>query len=148
MISHITIDPVNDPPYISKIDHQYINEENRSTPIHLTISDIEPGQLELNAQTNNAFALPTSCLNFPGNSGASYVANVSSGEPKNLTLLIFPPKDVNGTVSILLTVYDRSGLSYSTQFPLTILPVNDMPQFDVKDITLDVNEDVGSCSCK
>jgi len=139
----ITVSPINDPPYISSIAQQYMYEDQLSTPIALTISDVEAGQLFLNAQTNNTIALPTSCLTFAGNANANYTSDVLSGAPHNLTLMILPPKDINGTIMVQLTVYDSDGLYRSTQFPLTILPVNDMPGFNLKDISLDIYEDAG-----
>jgi sugar lactone lactonase YvrE len=142
-ILDLTVSPINDPPYISSIGHQYIYEDRLSSPIDLTISDVESGQLLLNAKTNNTIALPTSCLTFAGNANAEYTLDVLSGEPNKLTLIILPPKDINGTVMMQLTVYDSGGLYRSTQFSLTILPVNDMPKFNLKDISLDINEDAG-----
>ena len=139
----ITVAPINDPPHISDIEHQYINEDQRSSPIALTISDLESGQLEIVAQTSNNTILPISCLTFAGKSKENYVTNVSAGEPENLTLIIMPPTDINGTVNVELFVYDSDKLYHSTQFPLTIIPVNDLPKFDLKSISLDCYEDTG-----
>ena len=139
----ITVEPINDPPNISDIDHQYIYEDNISSPIALTISDFESGQLEIYAQTSNDTILPITCLTFAGKSKEKFVTNVSTGEPKNLTLIIMPPTNVNGTVNVQLFVYDNDNLYDSTQFSLTIRPVNDLPKFDLKSISLDCNEDSG-----
>ena len=139
----ITVESINDPPYISTIAPQYIKEGQISAPIDFTISDIESGTLEITAQTSNIIALPLSCLTFSGRSSGSDVANVASGEPKNLSLVIFPETDINGTVFVKLTVKDHYDIKYSTHFPVTILPVNDMPGFKVTNISLDVNEDDG-----
>ena len=142
-ILDLTVSPINDPPDISSIEPQYIYEDQRSLPIDLSISDVESGQLVISANTDNIFALPTSCLTFSGNVIETYVADVLAEKPHHLTLVILPPKDINGNVLVQLTVYDHDGLYQSTQFPVTILPVNDMPQFLLKDISLDINEDAG-----
>jgi len=139
----ITVNPINDMPYISQIDHQFVNENQMSLPIEFSISDAESGNLRIYAQTSNNIALPVSCITFAGTSSGSYETNVSSGEPSSLTLVIFSPTEMNTTLFIKLSVYDSSNLHYTTQFPLTILPVNDMPEFDLKDFSIDVNEDAG-----
>jgi VCBS repeat-containing protein len=139
----ITVTPINDPPYISKIAPQYIKEGYLSDPIDISISDIESGQLEIDAQTSNIIAMPLSSLTFSGRSSGNYVVDVTSEEPKNLTLVMFPQTDINGTVYVSLRVKDHYGLSASTQFPVTILPVNDMPSFKLHDFSIDVNEDDG-----
>jgi len=137
------VNPINDPPHISSILPQYIYEETISNPIELTISDQESGPLAIYVETSNNAVLPISCLTFAGKSNGSYMAEVISGEAHNLTLIIMPPPDINGAVNIKLLVYDSHNLYHLTQFPLIILPVNDMPTFDLKDVSLDINEDDG-----
>ncbi|MBF0449686.1 MAG: carboxypeptidase regulatory-like domain-containing protein, partial [Candidatus Magnetomorum sp.] len=128
-IIDVTVNPVNDPPSISEIGDQNSYEDIPTVPIDLTISDIEAGELVIQVTTSDPTALPASCLTFTGAVSGGYTETVTVGEIKNLTLIILPPENINGTFTITLTVLDSEGLTDSTQFVLTVAPVNDMPIF-------------------
>jgi hypothetical protein len=142
----ITVNPVNDPPSMTDITNQSIFEDHPTTPIALTISDIEHGELTISASTSDT-DLPITCLTFAGDQIGSYeFTTVSDGESKPLTLVILPPLNINnnftssGKFDITLTVADPEGLSDTTLFSLDIIPVNDMPLYTLSK-PLTANED-------
>ncbi|KPA10601.1 adhesin, partial [Candidatus Magnetomorum sp. HK-1] len=130
----ITVDPVNDPPTISEISDQFIYEDHSTSPITLSISDIEVGDLTISVGTSATTSLPATSLTFADNQNGSYAYTTATDEEtKSLTLVILPPLNINGIFDISLTVSDAEGLTDTAQFSLNITPVNDMPFFTLGD---------------
>ena len=94
---------VNDIPVISAIANQQINEDTFLT-LNLSAADIEGDD-----------------LSFSALSGESYTAQVSGN-----VLTVTPVQDFNGDLDITVSVYDGQDFD-STEFTLSVLPVNDAP---------------------
>ena len=99
----ITVLPVNDPPVLSSISNQDVDEDN-SIDVFLNASDIEGDYLTYNVIES-------------GGIGTSISGNV-------LTLL--PPQNFYGESSISVSVNDGE-FTVSTDFTLTVKAVNDAP---------------------
>ena len=100
---------VNDAPTIAEIDAQTINEDD-SLILEIIASDDEDDQLSYSASSD-------------GNSQLSFSDSL---------LTVIPNENFNGDIEI--TVFVNDGLSTtSTEFTLSILPVNDTPEISVID---------------
>ena len=124
----LTVNAVNDTPTISKILDQVIDEDAVLGPIPFTIADVETAASSLNlfVSSSNTALVPISAI-------------VLGGSQSNRTVTITPTKDLSGTSLIAITVSD-GGIesSRTTQFLLTVKPVNDAPRMKViSDVTLD-----------
>ena len=127
----VTVNPVNDPPTISDISNQVINEDASTGPVGFTIGDVEtpPDQLQVSASSDN----PN--LAGPGNI-------VLGGSGANRTITITPIANQSGVATITVTVSDGSA-SASDQFILTVTAGNDLPT--ISDIPNQViNEDTST----
>ena len=111
----VTVNDVNDPPAISAISDQTLNEDVSSGAIAFTVADVETaaGSLLLSATSSNPSLLPGSGVLF-GGSGA------------NRTLILTPLPDQFGTATLTVTVSDGS-LTAASVFVVTVNPVNDPP---------------------
>ena len=121
----VTVNPVNDPPSISTVDPQTVNEDTPTAEIPVTIGDIESPatSLVLSATSSDPTLVPASAISL-GGSGS------------NRTVTIQPAADQFGTATITLLVSDGNLTTYSS-FPLTVNPVNDAPTLStIKDLTI------------
>ncbi len=114
----ITITAVSDgtqPPVISSPGNQSINEDTATGPLNFTVGDPDTaaGSLLVTASSSNPALVPTNNIVF-GGSGS------------NRTVTVTPLANISGSATINLTVSDGAG-SASTNFVLTVLPVNDVP---------------------
>lgn len=105
---------VNDPPSISTIENQTIDEDQTAGPLVFTVSDAEsdPSELTLTWEATNI----------------NLVNILLSGTAENRTITIETKPDQAGTTTITLTVFDPKNLTASTSFMLTVTPVNDPPE--------------------
>lgn len=116
---NVTIDPVNDPPLISDVPDQTIDEDTSTGEISFTVSDIdtEVEDLTVSAQSSNGEIVPLSNV-------------VLSGTTGDRTVTVNPAANYNtsGISPVTLTLKVSDGeFSASDTFDLTILPVNDAP---------------------
>ncbi len=104
----VTVNPVNDPPVISAVPDQSIEEDTVSVPLIFTVSDNEtPAEnLTLSASSSDTALVPTGNIVF-GGSGA------------NRTVTLTPVRDGYGQTKITLTVRDGE-LQAETSFMLTV----------------------------
>ncbi|MGZ6418312.1 MAG: fibrinogen-like YCDxxxxGGGW domain-containing protein, partial [Pseudobdellovibrio sp.] len=120
----VTVVAVNDPPTITSIADQTINEETSTGPLTFTIDDVETAASltctgSVTVASSNTAVIPLTSI-------------VLGGTSPNCTVTISPPTDAfGGPVAITLTVTD-SGLplpakSTSTTFNVTVNNVNDAP---------------------
>jgi alpha-tubulin suppressor-like RCC1 family protein len=126
---------VNHPPGISSVSEQETDEDKMITQILFTVEDedTDSDHLTLSAQSANADLVPNDDehLKFQG-----------VGIYRYLTLV--PAADQNGQTQI--TVYVTDGYSVrSTQFDITVLPVND-PPFILPVVPIITNEDIAVSS--
>ena len=125
---NVTLTPVNDPPTLSSIAEQMINEDTATGLLALTIGDVETaaGSLTLSARSTNTTLVPVANILF-GGTGA------------NRTVRITPATNEFGTNLVTLTVSDGAA-SNSTSFVLLVKPVNDPPTLDpIGPMALEVN---------
>jgi uncharacterized repeat protein (TIGR01451 family) len=112
----LTVNGVNDPPAISALTDLTLNEDTSGGPVAFTVGDAETAaaSLSLTAASSNTSLLPTNGISF-GGSGS------------NRTVSITPLASQFGTSQVTVTVTDAGGASASSQFRLTVNPVNDPP---------------------
>ena len=103
----ITVNPVNDSPIISTIENQEINEDSSLT-ITLSAEDIDGDDLTFSAIDGNTL--------------------IVNGDQLTIT----PEEDFFGDVEISVSVTDGE-FTDSTNFILTVNPVNDPPSLDLVD---------------
>ena len=113
----IEVLPTNDPPEISDIEDQQINEDTILN-INLSASDIDGDQLFYIADSNDS------------NSNIIITGNLLSFEPSS---------NFNGDISIIVSVSDGE-FTDDTEFLIEVLPTNDPPEIsDIED--QQINED-------
>jgi hypothetical protein len=115
----LTVESVDDPPTITAIANQTVDEDATTNPIAFTIGDTETpaAALTVSATSSNPALVATSGILF-GGSGA------------NRTLTITPIADQEGTTTITVSVNDGTTVTTET-FDLTVNPQNDAPTVDV-----------------
>ncbi|HUR21908.1 MAG TPA: MBG domain-containing protein, partial [Vicinamibacterales bacterium] len=103
------------PPRISTVANQTISEDGATAVLNFTVSDPETPAANL---TLSGFAANPSLVpmqNF-----------VFGGSGSNRTVVVTPAANLSGATTITLTVSDGTNYT-STNFLLTVLPVNDAP---------------------
>jgi hypothetical protein len=108
--------PTNSPPEISPVPALSTDEDVAVGPIAFTVGDLETpaGDLQVLANSSDPVLLPESNILAGG-----------SGSDRSVTLA--PAADQSGTVTITITVTDKSGSQSGTSFDLLVVPVNDAP---------------------
>ena len=111
----VTVNVTNDPPTITDVTNQTIEEDGTTGALRFSISDVETAATDL---TVTAVSFDTTLV--PND-------NVTlSGSGANRTVTVAPVGDLFGVATISLTVSDGE-LSVSDTFVVTVLPVNDRP---------------------
>jgi len=118
----LTVNSVNDPPTISAISNQTVNEDATTPAIPFTISDVESdaGSLTLTAASSNQ-ALVTNSNIILGGSGSDRTITITP-----LPNAPIPPASNQTTISI--TARDPNGGQTVQNFTLTVTEINDPPQ--------------------
>lgn len=113
---NITIIAENDPPTIEPVDNVSMFEDH-SLDIELTIKDVDThiSYLSLDAQASNPTLFQKETLKF---TGTNYQRQLN----------VQPSTDESGVSAITVTIYDGMD-SWSTSFTVTVIPVNDPPEF-------------------
>lgn len=125
----LTVISQNDLPTISLIGDQTIEEDSSTSAIAFTISDVETpaASLVLGRTSSDTTIVATSGVVLGGAGG-------------NRTVTVTPRPDMNGTVTIRITVTDADGGSAFEEFVVDVQPQNDAPRFiSAADVT--TNED-------
>jgi glucose/arabinose dehydrogenase len=107
----VTVNPVNDPPTLSDLTDQVINQDTSTGPLSFVIGDVEttPASLSVSGTSSNPILVPNANIVF-GGSGA------------NRTVTITPAPGQFGTAVITVTVSDGS-LTASDTLNLTVSAV-------------------------
>lgn len=111
----VTVTPVNDPPTISPIPDQIIDEDTSNGPVPFTIGDVDTdlSKLTLYGSSSNTALAPHANIVF-------------GGDGADRTVTVTPLPDLNGSAQISVTVNDGNLITTAT-YTLTVRPVNDAP---------------------
>jgi hypothetical protein len=111
----LTVDQRNHAPVVSAIADQTIEENTSTGAIPFTISDLETpaSTLLISASSSDPALVPAESI-------------VVAGSDSNRTITVVPAPNRSGSVTIALSVSDGQ-LTTTTQFLLTVYPVNDSP---------------------
>ncbi|MBK7998557.1 MAG: tandem-95 repeat protein [Verrucomicrobia bacterium] len=115
----VTVTAVNDPPTISGLSDQSVNEDGATAALPFVVRDVEsaPTLLTVFGASSNTNLVPASNIVFGGSSS-------------NRTIAITPAPDRFGSTTITVFVRDASATN-SASFLLTVNPVNDLPSISV-----------------
>ena len=132
----VTVTPVNDPPVISDVSNQTIDEDSTTDAISFTVTDVDDddGGLEVTAMTDNGTVIPLSNIVL-GGSGSDRTVTITPVADKNTWN---DETDLHDPVKITLMVSDGE-LTDSEPFTMTVRPLNDTPE--PEDDTATVAED-------
>lgn len=116
----VTVNGYNDPPTISAISNQITLEDTATTPIAFTIGDADS---------------TVTCADVSAtSSNTSLVSNASitiSGAAQSCTITLAPNLNLSGTTAVTLSLTDHGmplpAKTVTTNFTLTVAPVNDAP---------------------
>ncbi len=120
----VTVNPVNDPPHISDVINQTIQEDTNTGALSFTVTDVDndAASLTVTATTSNGMIIPQSNIVL-GGSGANRTVTITPVSDKNTWDRI---SAADQPVTIALTVSDGS-LTDSDSFLVSVTPVNDGP---------------------
>jgi len=114
----VTVSAVNDPPFISAIDDQVIDEDTTASVLFV-INDPETPTDQLTVQ------VASSNLELLDETGISLTVSGT-----NRTLRLTPLRDQSGLTTISVTVTDGSNEVAAASFDLRVLQVNDPPSIN------------------
>jgi uncharacterized repeat protein (TIGR01451 family) len=111
----VAVNPVNDPPFMSRIADQTINEDTSTTALAFTIGDVDSplANLSVSGASSDPTLVPAANILF-GGSGS------------NRTVIVTPATNQTGSATIQVFATDGSATNMAS-FVLTVLPVNDPP---------------------
>jgi hypothetical protein len=111
----LTVNPINDPPFLSDISNRTINEDSYTGAIPFLLNDVDTASsnLVLTASSSNVALVPQSKIVF-------------AGSGTNRTISVTPAANQSGSATITVTASDGS-LTASDTFVLNVTPVNDPP---------------------
>jgi VCBS repeat-containing protein len=132
----IDVTPVDDPPVISDIPDQSIDEDVALT---LNFTADEGGGPDEDGQTVTVVSATSSDLSVVANDGISILFSDGAGDATGGGITITPVSQANGTTTITVTVSDGT-TSASDDFVLTVTAVNDTPVANAQTVT--ATEDV------
>ena len=128
----ITIIPVNDPPELNNSpenpmsNDNWVMDEDTTQGFLIELSDVETpiNQLIMTIASNNDTLLPLSAI------------SVGTNPDGNRIVTLTPLENQFGNVTLTITISD--GTSESTSdFPVIVNPVNDLPTLQVQDLVID-----------
>jgi len=122
----LTVNPVNEPPTITDIPDQSVNEDTNGLTVNFTIGDLETPEASLvvSVSSSNPLLIPSANL-LLGGSGA------------NRSLLLTPLANAAGNSTISVVVHDEGGLTAMDTFVVMVQQVNDPPGItDVSNVTM------------
>lgn len=125
----LIVTSVNDPPTISIVGNQSIDEDTSTGALSFTVGDIETaaGSLMVSATSSNHDLVPNANIVF-------------GGSEANRTVTITPLANQNGSTGILLRVTDEEGEARETTIIMQVRAVNDPPTITgIGNQTINVN---------
>ena len=120
----VTVNPVNDPPHISNVEDQTIQEDASTGALTFSVTDLDndDASLIVTAATSNGTVIPLSSIVFDG-SGTNRTVTINPVGNKNTWDRI---SSTDQPVTITLTVSDGK-LTDSDSLLVSVTPVNDGP---------------------
>ncbi|MDK2979660.1 MAG: large repetitive protein [Chloroflexota bacterium] len=130
----VTVNAVNDPPRISSISNEIIEEDSSTGALSFTVTDVDndDADLQVTAETGDGTIIPLSGIAL-GGSGSNRTITVTPAADKNTLNAL---SGLHEPITITLTVSDGS-LTDSTSFTVGIIPLNDTPEPENDSITID-----------
>jgi len=125
----VVVNPINDPPVITGIESQTIDEDTFTAALTFGISDVEtsPDALVLSRFSTNPVLVPTDNI-------------AVAGAGSNRQVIISPAANEFGAAFVQFVVTDADGASATNEFTLTVQPVNDAPTLDfISELVVDEN---------
>ena len=112
----LVVNLVNQPPTITPIGDQQIDEDTTLDNIDFTIGDGETdeSELQVSAVSSDESIIASSSIQL-------------NGAAANRTLSLTPVAHASGAVDVTVTVLDEGGLSAEQTFQIVVAPVNDDP---------------------
>jgi hypothetical protein len=113
---NLSVSSINDPPVMTNIGNQTIDEDAIVTGISLTVTDVEDAlcSFDITATSSDHSLIPNDNISYTCSAGAYHFT-------------IAPIADKNGTATIVVTITDSQGLAVSTSFTVSVNAVNDAP---------------------
>ncbi|MGH8528401.1 MAG: Ig-like domain-containing protein, partial [Nevskiales bacterium] len=112
-VFRVTVTSVNDPPAITEIDDQVVDEDSTTGPLHFTVTDADGfSGLVLSKSSSNPALIPLNRIVFTGSAGDRAVT-------------VTPAANRFGTAVITVTATDNGGASASTSFTVTVNDADD-----------------------
>jgi hypothetical protein len=131
----LTVNSVNDPPSVSSVSDQVMNED-ATLAVPFRVSDLETGTADLlvSAKSTNTTLIPNVNL-------------VIGGSGTNRVLAITPAPDQTGISLITITLSDGAGGTTNRTFLVTVNASNDVPAITaINGQTIDENGTTGALS--
>jgi len=112
----ITVNPINDPPFIDPVDRVFTDEDTAVSSIAVTIGDYESSvdMLQLSVSSDNATLLQSQNIQIVSQSGKHYLS-------------LTPTANQHGIAKVTLTAKDPEGLISEKEFIFQVNAVNDVP---------------------
>ncbi|MFG0255382.1 MAG: FG-GAP-like repeat-containing protein, partial [Rhodopirellula sp. JB053] len=132
----LTVNAANEPPTISDVANQSIEQDTATGPISFTVGDVETSAaaLTVSATSSNLTLVPNSSI-------------VLGGSGANRTVSVTPAAGQMGNATITLTVTDGNGGTATDTFVLNVGPSNAPPTIsDISDQTTDAGAMTGEIS--
>ncbi len=127
----VTVNSANDPPVISDIADQAINEDGATAALAFIVGDLETaaGSLTPGGSSADTNLVPNANIVF-------------GGSASNRTVTVTPAPGHFGAAVVTITITDTNGGTASDTFVLTVNPVNDAPTLDALNV-LSLNQGAG-----
>ncbi len=125
----VNVTDVNDAPVISSLPAQTILEDTATGPLSVVVGDLETSAnaLVVTGASSNPSLVPNGNI-------------VIGGTGPNRTVVVTPAANQFGNATITLTVADGQNGTATSQFVLTVAPVNDLPTLNpLVDMALNAN---------
>jgi len=124
----ITVNDVNDPPFIEPVDRVFTDEDTAVSSIAVTIGDYESSvdMLQVSVSSDNAALLPSQNMQIISQSGSHYLS-------------LTPTANQHGIAKVTLTAKDPEGLISEKEFIFQVNSVNDVPVVENQDYAIRIN---------
>ncbi|MCP4106329.1 MAG: tandem-95 repeat protein [Desulfobacteraceae bacterium] len=130
-----TINPVNDPPEITKTSASV--EEDQLATVDVKINDAEGGILKINVKSDHKTLFPDENISYLDGEDSIYAP---AGTEVTIRLYVQPAENETGSGNITVTAEDESGEVGEMSIPISVAYKNDAPEIAPID-SIQINED-------